>query len=482
MSRESKPARKLGTNESRPDLIIGIVRPIGVPGERFYEHLETRLNFYHYRAHLIKLSHILSDLAESAGRLNIFDSPDRRAEILINEGNRARREASDDAAVVKLGILRIIEERRISEPPTAFIIDSLKREEEIDFLREVYGESVIVFGLHASLKLRKKKLVESYRIKRATQSPSQLDLIINGLLERDRTEKGKDNHGQDVLGALPSADVFIDTSSQPDSQIGRVIDLIFRNPRRSTPTVAELAMSIADRASATSPELGRRVGAAIVQRDTIVGTGANIHPQTASVPEIDSSALDIHELVGDMLSLLSSDGVTLSDEAKSQLEGDPDGYVSRLLRGVLKKAKVRDLTEFQTTVHAEMGALMAALKCNTDINGATIYVTAFPCHGCAKHLVSLGLKVVYLDPYPKSRAEAMYGSAVSKDFQPFIGVAPRRFDSLFFAPDERKAKDGNILPVDRFAQPYLPGAPWPREVALRERKVIGASQSVYDGE
>lgn len=51
-------------------------------------------------------------------------------------------------------------------------------------------------------------------------------------------------------------------------------------------------------------------------------------------------------------------------------------------------------------VHAEVNALMNAIKSGSDLQGATVYVTTFPCSSCAKALMQAGIKkICYLDNY-----------------------------------------------------------------------------------
>lgn len=457
----------------RPDLLFATVRPIGVPDARFYEHLEARLRFFGYHPSRIKLSGLLEEIATAEGRLDEFAHPDERAKILIEEGNRVCEDAENAAAIAKLGVERIAEARGGDEP-NAFIIDSLKRGEEVDLLREIYGESLMVFGLQAKSKVRERALAERYRLERASMSADDLERKVSELIEQDLSQAEQNEYGQNVLLTFPMADVFIDTGGRTGHQVRRVVDLLFRNPQRPAATMAELAMSAADRVSATSPELGRRVGAVIVKENSIVSVGANVHPETTRIPAVDASVLDIHDIVGDIFRLLLADGAILSEDATNQLQRDRDSYVNRLLQNQLKKAKVRSLTEFQTTVHAEMNALMASLKLGIRLDGAHVFVTTFPCHNCAKHLVTLGLDVIYLEAYPRSRAEAMYGPYVRRHFKPFTGVAPRRFSPLFYVPEDRKAADGGIRPVDRMAVPNIPNAPSREEIIRRERLVRGA--------
>ena len=53
-------------------------------------------------------------------------------------------------------------------------------------------------------------------------------------------------------------------------------------------------------------------------------------------------------------------------------------------------------------VHAEMNALMFALRHGISTNGATLYSTYQPCHNCLKHIISAGIvEIVYRYDYDK---------------------------------------------------------------------------------
>ncbi|HRZ83985.1 MAG TPA: hypothetical protein P5069_16180, partial [Candidatus Hydrogenedentes bacterium] len=122
--------------------------------------------------------------------------------------------------------------------------------------------------------------------------------------------------------------------------------------------------------------------------------------------------------------------------------------------------------------------------------GATLYSTTFPCHNCAKHIIAAGItRVVYIEPYPKSRALKFHGDAAFSGFQrdqkkgglvafePFVGIGPRRFFDLFSMrqgsgfPLTRKSKDtGATVPWDRKAGtiriPMLPTSYLQREAVV----------------
>ncbi len=54
----------------------------------------------------------------------------------------------------------------------------------------------------------------------------------------------------------------------------------------------------------------------------------------------------------------------------------------------------------QNTIHAEQNAISDAARRGTAVEGATIFVTHFPCINCCKYIISSGIrKVVYLSDY-----------------------------------------------------------------------------------
>ena len=52
------------------------------------------------------------------------------------------------------------------------------------------------------------------------------------------------------------------------------------------------------------------------------------------------------------------------------------------------------------TIHSEQNALLQCAKLGVSAQGATLYVTHFPCLHCAKSIVTAGIKeIVYLNDY-----------------------------------------------------------------------------------
>jgi cytidine deaminase len=115
-----------------------------------------------------------------------------------------------------------------------------------------------------------------------------------------------------------------------------------------------------------------------------------------------------------------------------------------------------NLLEFGRSVHAEMAALMTAARLGISVRGATLFCTTFPCHMCARHIVASGItRVVYIEPYPKSKARQLHQDSISVDptviskenvnFEPFEGIAPRQYQDIFDARDTRKDGEGRVI-------------------------------------
>jgi deoxycytidylate deaminase len=470
-----------------PELVFGVVRPVGTSDDEFYTSLSGGLLAYGYEARRIKLSEILADAATARGQAVPTEHEEERIHRLMDEGDKTCRDAEVAAAVALLGVSEIRalrqEHHRIGEevdertanvevPRNAYILDSLKRPAEVLQLRRIYGDHFILISLQASPSTRAARLMAKLKPQRPTAD--NLPEIVKGLIDRDLNESD-DEYGQNTLLAFPMADLFVDVDSDAPGQVTRFLDLMFGSPAYREPTVEEFGMQLAHVSSSRSPELGLKVGAAILNEEkTVISLGVNAHPVPSGSPDFDASALDIKGLVVDTLQHLG--GQVLAADALARLDADADEFASELLTGPLKDSRVMDLTEFQLTVHAEMSALLDAIRQGATVSGSTVFVTAFPCHNCAKHLVALGLKVKYLEPYPKSRAGAMYGQSVEATFLPFTGVAPRRYHGLFDVDEKRKNADGSRRDwsaSDRLeAQPRVDPLLDQRGIADREKSAL----------
>ena len=170
-------------------------------------------------------------------------------------------------------------------------------------------------------------------------------------------------------------------------------------------------------------------------------------------PEWTPASSSKRENVADTLRRLHDAGLLHADAVLTD-ENTADRALAALDGGELL-----NVIEYQRAVHAEAKTLDDAAVRGVSPVGGDLYVTTYPCHLCYKHCLSTQLASVrYIDPYPKSRATAMYPTGSGERLQPYEGVAPRRYiqtfetrpppvsdwSGIFTAPERRAA-----LPLDR---------------------------------
>ena len=311
------------------------------------------------------------------------------------------------------------------------VIRSLKHADEVDALRQVYGPGFFLLGVSSSLESRK------YYLKELKGVP---DSEIERLIERD--DKEEKPLGQQTRKVFEVADAFVttDDTERLSKQLSRVVDILFSKPVEP-PTAEEYAMFMAYAASLRSADLGRQVGAVLVNdRGDIVSTGANDVPKFGGglYWPGDSDARD-HVWGCDYNE--REKRVIAEDVAKKILGDDARREEVDAAIESLKSSKLMNITEYGRAVHAEMEALLQASRNGTAVNDCVLYATTYPCHNCAKHVVAAGVKsVVYVEPYPKSYATHLHSDAINDDgsndeekveFRQFVGVGPRRFIDLF---------------------------------------------------
>jgi cytidine deaminase len=251
--------------------------------------------------------------------------------------------------------------------------------------------------------------------------------------------------------------------------VDRFVEMIFGNTFH-TPTKAEYGMFHAQAAGLRSAELGRQVGAAIAKsQGDIVAVGCNEVPKAGGGLYWSDDKSDNREF---------RLGFDTNDEQKRNLIAETLGILQRAewlapgqaamtvdqlvklaldpIKPVLPKdSKIRNLIEFGRAVHGEMAAITDAARRGVSIEGCTMYVTSFPCHLCARHVVASGISnVFYIEPYAKSLAAELYPDSIAVDgghrtkdqipFEPFVGVAPRQYID-FFSKGKRKDDEGKAV-------------------------------------
>lgn len=464
--------------QEAPELVFGLVAPVGVDLELVIQILSQALREVAYDVHEFRLTALMREVPIE---LPLDDAPYIRSiRDRIAYANAVRAKLGKEAmAALAISAIRSLrsdlrygqaagdsesvdgwgetpEERPI--PRQAYVLRQLKRPEEVGYLRSVYGKQFILLSAYASEDSRLKRIEDRERDSRGGLiDPVKLHGDAYSLISLDAREV-QDENGQNVRDAFPLGDVFIDTTTRVtcSETIHRFIRLLFGDNEIS-PTHEEYGMYVAKCASLRSSDLSRQVGAAIFRNTgEVVSLGCNEVPRAGGGTYWTGDPLDRRdfvqghdpneriktELVVDILDRLKSGGHlserhASKDDAylilKSLLE-DNDGRS-------LRHSRVMDLLEFGRIIHAEMSAISDAARLGLAIHGAILYCTTFPCHICAKHIVASGIsRVVYLEPYPKSYASELHSDAIQVDthdsqtkvaFETFIGVSPFRYRDLF---------------------------------------------------
>lgn len=459
----------LTTGINDGELVVGIVSAVGTEYKRVTESLIDRLKGFGYEVEEIRVSSCLPSF--SGG------SEYERIKSYMQAGNQLR-ESSSNNAILAAGVAKNIAASRkaASSSKRAYIINSLKHPREVEFLRKIYGDGFYLIGIHADEKRRHQHLTED---KSMTQAQA------NQLIQIDEDESF--DHGQKTRDTYHLSDFFLNLGSNNDqvkNRLQRFLELIFSHPYKN-PTFDEFAMFMAFNSSVRSGDLSRQVGAVISREKQIIATGANDVPKSGGGlywAEVDEATgkieddLDGKDYTREGDSNKQAQVEIIHEIAQSLLE---EGLVDREseleLHKALKASKISDLTEFGRVVHAEMDALLSCSRSGIPTTGSTLYCTTFPCHNCAKHIIASGInRVVYVEPYPKSRALDFHSESIllkseletaSSDtsklvsFEPFIGVGPRRFLDLFSmslgsgSKLRRKDKSGSILDWDKANAP-----------------------------
>ncbi len=465
---DSIERRYLTTGINEGELVIGIVSAVGTEYKRVIEPLVDRLKGFGYSVQEIRVSACLPSFSGT-------DEYERIKHYM--QAGDALREHSENNAILASGVAKnIFSSRDDSSPKRAFIVNSLKHPREVEFLRKIYGDGFYLIGIHADEKRRHQHLIDD---KGMTQTQS------NELIRIDEDESF--DHGQKTRDTYHLADFFLSLGSNNDqvkNRLQRFLELIFSHPYKN-PTFDEFAMFMAFNSSVRSGDLSRQVGAIISREKQIIATGANDVPKSggglywAEVDEVTGKVednLDGKDYTREGDSNKQAQAEIIQEIAKSLIDRDlVEAQDEVELHKVLKESKISDLTEFGRVVHAEMDALLSCSRAGIPTTGSTLYCTTFPCHNCAKHIIASGInRVVYVEPYPKSRALDFHSESIqlkselekARDekselvsFEPFIGVGPRRFLDLFSmslgagSKLRRKDKNGNTLEWDKSSAP-----------------------------
>ena len=454
-----------GNELEQTELFIGLVAAIGTDVGMVAELLAEELEEYGYTAAILRLSDYLAD-SETAEDFRELPF-DERVWKAMDAGDELRRE-SDRNDVLALRAISDMVAIREEESPTvieagaesypgelprhAFILRSAKTRAEVHTLRAVYGSRFYLVAAYSPDDKRPEHLAKQIEQSRGTADRSKWSRSPEELIARDHSEE--EAGGQEVGRTFHLADFFIraDGPDAAKTDIERTMEILFGHPFR-TPTRDEFGQFQAAGAALRSAEMGRQVGAAVATPEgSVISLGTNEVPKAGggSHWEGDPDGNREFELFDEETNQRHQKEIARKIAEGLSRPGDQepeDEAVGDLERALLDSG-LGDITEFGRAVHAEMDALLDAARRGISVLDCTLHTTTFPCHNCARHIVAAGIsRLTFIEPYPKSKARDLHDDSISiaqsdpgsrVDFQPFIGVAPRRYLQLFDASSRER--------------------------------------------
>lgn len=481
-----------------PEIFIGLAAPIGTDLNCVEEEIISNLKSFQYNVIIVRVSELISRLCSFnplRKKLNI-DTPLRTMRQKINAGNRIRSVfgrpdilAMATCSKIQLERFKINTEKLTPEEidalseeenysmktapvrGTVYLIRQLKRPEEVSFLRNVYGSHFILISAGGDINKRLVNLKNEIGKTQVELSPKDRLDEARSLIDEDSEQDDK-AYGQLISSTFHLADFFVDASHRNTvaTEIQRFMRGLFGSNRIS-PTKDEYGAYFAKAASLKTVDTSRQVGAAIFNESgEIVSMGCNDvaksggghfwEEDTQKFRDIDVG----NEANKDETSVIVFDFLKTLERLGALKEGSSAESVisNTVIKSAIGEAMVSEITEYGRMIHAEMSAIMDAARLGRPLKEAVLYVTTYPCHNCAKHIVASGIRrVVYIEPYPKSRASTLYGHAISEKlttetvcFQHFYGISPRIYRNIFEKTRKRRDSEGRILE-------WCEGVPYP---------------------
>lgn len=492
-----------------PELVIALCGPIGSPLHQAADQVENALREFGYLTEKLKLSDLIRINAEHVGIQVDHSTKFSKTESLIKVGDALRLQFGSDI-LAKLAIAKIGGDRhkeygefadRADEANTdsakqivghriCHVIDSIKNQSELDLLRLIYGDALFAIGVFSSLDIRQKNLSRPGGLQQ-----SEIAKLID-------TDSGEEfSHGQSVRDTFPRCDFFLrvdeptvgPTETQAIGQLveklRRFFDLIF-HAAIVTPTADETAMYAAASAGRNSACLSRQVGAAVTtEAGELLSVGWNDVPKQGGglygkPPLLNCRERSISQMASPDERCFAQDGAKCHNDTEKSALAEKIVEIligksivkveqkSNAVDAMLSDSRLKDLIEFSRAVHAEMHAILGACRVAGDrVVGGKIYVTTYPCHACARHIIAAGIsEIYYIEPYRKSLAKRLHGDALTEvtdatqrvRLLQFDGVAPRRFIDLFEAGSRKEngvldlRKRSEALPATRVSLRAIP--------------------------
>lgn len=430
---------------------IAMIAPIGVDLNRIEECFRDTISSLNIKNEITNIKITDLDVFQKGKKQSGY----KKYEALMTIGDKTRENEYKKTKSLQKANRVLIEKIKSSiKSEKITIIHQLKTPEECYYLRETLSKEknipTFLVSVFDTINNRIKFLNDKIK-----NNSKTLELIERD--ERDQLNKC----GQNVSNAFPLGDFYIDASQKSTIkvQVERIVKAIYCHPHIS-PTISEYGMYLAEAVSLKSRDLSRQVGAAILDESgSVLALSCNEVPKAFGgcywendnpdnrdfIYGIDSNYKYRNELVKEFISALS-EIKHLGEKAKKYLKKQSDlaslvNFINEN-KNLFKGTRVMNLIEFGRSVHAEVGAITEAAKNGISLKDSTLYTTVFPCHLCARYIISSGIKrIIFIEPYPKSLTLELYKSEVELSpscscdnkiiMQPFIGISPRIYRKVF---------------------------------------------------
>jgi deoxycytidylate deaminase len=456
----------------------------------------TPLSGTNFDVSILKARKVIEEWARDRGEL--LPAPGAKRSLkdiqrFQDLGDQMRAEQTDggkpDYAAVARALIELIPRTRAAktgvnyqrgqkvEPdgkPRAFILDSIRHPAEVQLLRRVYGDAFVLIGVVCE---------EEKRTKRIQAKCNCGPQDAYDFMKRDADDEMR--YGQHVADAFHLSDFFIDNTVDRErngasnrdwnviEDLSRLLKII-THTELVRPSLSETSMYHAFSAQMQSACLSRQVGAAVVDRQgNVLSTGTNEVPKAGGGVYGESAENDTEDarcaFFPDAQNRFCRNTTQqneiideLLNDIKEFKEASPERRIQ--IKKEIRKTRIGGLLEFSRAVHAEMDALLSAGRQSISVEGAMLFVTTYPCHYCARHLITAGIdEVQYIEPYPKSQALRLHHDSIVIEvaewrelatkgvkkvlFHPFSGVAPRLYERSFLKDRELKEKDTGIMRI-----------------------------------
>ena len=339
---------------------------------------------FKYRTEIIRLSELIKkneNLIEKIDgdiKLNEYDPFGIRASHYMKGGN-VLRFCSGNNSFLALEAIKRINKDKDKKENIVYILNSFKHPDEITKIRKCYGPIFFLIGVHSSENKRKeilkKKEVSDYKIeeliKRDENENENFLETFGSIPQRIKNSPNYHNYHkscQKTGNAYKLADIYVSLDIDIKLQIKRFVHLIFGAPE-VTPSKNEYGMYHAYSAALRSGDLSRQVGASILTASgDLISAGCNDVPQTGGglywpgSPDdrdlkrgYESNKRQLQVIIDDITEKIRNceieDGKKIDDEK-----------IKKIKETLLNRGKLKNITEYGRTVHAEMEAILSCCR------------------------------------------------------------------------------------------------------------------------